>query len=319
MSQLTAKKRAQLRNAAFAYVDSKGRRRLPIHDEAHVRNALARFNQTRFEDDAARERARKRLLTAAKKYGIVPIGFITGQLATERLEGESKARTGVVRGLPSGQVTFLLTDIEDSTGLSRLLEDRYANLLGDVRRLLRRAVQRSGGKEVDMRADELFAVFKRPSGALAAALAIQRRIGSRSWPAGAEVRLRIGIHTGRPTLTDGGYVGLASAHCGSHLLCRSRRSNFSLERRRASGRGIGSSHRQLPQPRRSPAPGPAGAAASLPAGGARPSGKLSSTSDHKSSRFKARGSNTVSFAIEEGPQWVKMRKSLNEHMSPGLP
>jgi len=206
MPQLTAKKRAQLRNAAFAYVDSKGRRRLPIHDEAHVRNALARFNQTRFEDDAAREQARKRLLTAAKKYGIVPIGFITGQLATERLEGESRARAGVVRGLPSGQVSFLLTDIEDSTGLLRLLEDRYANFLGDVRRL---AVQRWGGKEVDIRADELFAVFKRPSGALAAALAIQRRVGSRSWPAGAKVRLRIGIHTGHPTLTDGGYVGLA--------------------------------------------------------------------------------------------------------------
>jgi class 3 adenylate cyclase len=182
---------------------------LPIHDEAHVRNALARFNQTKFEDDAARERARKRLLTAAKKYGIVPIGFITGQLATERLEGASRARAGVVRGLPSGQVTFLLTDIEDSTGLLRLLEDRYANLLSDVRRLLRRVVQRSGGKEVDVRADELFAVFKRPSAALAAALAIQRRVGSRSWPAGTKVRLRIGIHTGRPTLTDGGYVGLA--------------------------------------------------------------------------------------------------------------
>jgi hypothetical protein len=161
MSHLTAKTRAQLRNAAFAYVDSKGRRRLPIHDEAHVRNALARFNQTRFEDDAARERARKRLLTAAKKYGIVPIGFIAGQLATERQEGESRARAGVVRGLPSGRVTFLLTDIENSTGLLRLLEDRYANLLDDVRRLLRRAVQRSGGKEVDNRADELFAVFKR--------------------------------------------------------------------------------------------------------------------------------------------------------------
>src|SRR6516162_2540691 len=207
MPQLTAKTRAQLRNAAFAYVDSKGRRRLPIHDEAHVRNALARFNQTRFEDDAARERARKRLLTAAKKYRIVPIGFITGQLATERLEGESRARAGVVRGLPSGQVTFLLSDIEDSTGLLRLLEDKYANLLADVRRLLRRAVQRSGGREVEIRADELFAVFKRPSGALAAALAIQRRLGSRSWPAGAKVRLRIGIHTGRPTLTDGGTWG----------------------------------------------------------------------------------------------------------------
>src|SRR6516162_9878091 len=97
MSQLTAKTRARLRNAAFAYVDSKGRRRLPIHDEAHVRNALARFNQTRFEDDAARERARKRLLTAAKKYGIVPIGFMAGQLASERQEGESSARGGDAR------------------------------------------------------------------------------------------------------------------------------------------------------------------------------------------------------------------------------
>src|SRR5262249_8274464 len=145
MPQLSAKSRAGLRNAAFAYVDSKGRRRLPIHDEAHVRNALARFNQTRFEDDAARERARKRLLTAAKKYGIVPIGFITGQLASERQEGESTARAGIARGLPSGQITFLMADIENSTGLLRRLEDGYAKLLADVRRLLRAAVRRSGG------------------------------------------------------------------------------------------------------------------------------------------------------------------------------
>ena len=209
MPQLSAKSRAQLRDAAFAYVDSKGRRRLPIHDEAHVRNALSRFNQTKFEDDAARERARKKLLAAAKKYGIVPIGFITGQIATERLEGESRGRAGVARDLPSGQVTFLMADIENSTGLLRRLDDGYATLLADLRRLLRRSVQQSGGKEVDVRADELFAVFKRPSGALAAALTIQRRVGARSWPAGASVRLRIGIHTGRPTLSDGGYVGLA--------------------------------------------------------------------------------------------------------------
>ncbi len=209
MSQLSSKARAHLPNTAFAYVDSKGQRRLPIHDEPHVRNALARFDQTRFEDDAARERARKRLLTAAKKHGIVPIGFITGQLATERLQGESSARAAVTRGLPTGQITFLLTDIEDSTGLLRRLGDGYADLLSDVRRLLRRAVQRSGGREVDVRADELFAVFKRPAGALDAALAMQRSVGSRAWPAGASVRVRIGIHTGRPTLTDSGYVGLA--------------------------------------------------------------------------------------------------------------
>src|SRR5207249_1499080 len=83
MSQLNAKKRSQLPKSAFAYVDSKGRRRLPINDEPHVRNALARFNQVAFEDDAARERARKRLLSAAKKYGIVPIGFMIGHVRSQ--------------------------------------------------------------------------------------------------------------------------------------------------------------------------------------------------------------------------------------------
>jgi class 3 adenylate cyclase len=71
------------------------------------------------------------------------------------------------------------------------------------------AVQRSDGREVDARADELFAVFKRPAGALEAAIAIQRGLRSRAWPDGASVRVRIGLHTGRPTLTESGYVGLA--------------------------------------------------------------------------------------------------------------
>jgi hypothetical protein len=87
MAQLTANTRAQLRNAAFAYGDSKGRRRLPIHDEAHVRNALARFNQTKFEDDAARERARKKLLSAAKKYGWKSRAARSGVLSCGRVVG----------------------------------------------------------------------------------------------------------------------------------------------------------------------------------------------------------------------------------------
>ena len=65
MARLKPTERAGLPDRAFAYVDSKGRRRLPIHDAAHVRNALARFRQVGFESDAARERARKRLLQAA--------------------------------------------------------------------------------------------------------------------------------------------------------------------------------------------------------------------------------------------------------------
>src|SRR5881227_4066618 len=94
MSQLDSGKRAKLPASAFAYVDSKGRRRLPIHDEPHVRNALARFNHVAFEDEAARERARKKLLVAARKYGIVPIGFMTGQL--ESRAGEATAGRLVV-------------------------------------------------------------------------------------------------------------------------------------------------------------------------------------------------------------------------------
>src|SRR5437773_11129197 len=74
MTQLDEKARARLPDSAFAYIDSRGSRRLPINDEAHVRNAFARFNQVRFENEAARDRARTRLVKAAKTYGIVPIG-----------------------------------------------------------------------------------------------------------------------------------------------------------------------------------------------------------------------------------------------------
>jgi len=84
MAKLTSRERDQLPDSAFAYVDSKGKRRLPINDEAHVKNALARFAQVRFESEAARDNARKRLLRAAKKYGIVPVGFMTSQLEAER-------------------------------------------------------------------------------------------------------------------------------------------------------------------------------------------------------------------------------------------
>ena len=196
MSPLGAKERAQLPDRAFAYVDSHGRRRLPIHDATHVRNALARFSQVAFEDDGARDRARMRLLRAAKKHGIVPIGFISAQLQP-------------LRKLPKGQVTFLLTDLEGSTELLGRLGDRYAPMLGDVRRLVRTAVRHAGGREVDARADDLFAVFERSSAALEAALAVQRGMRAGDWPGEMDVRLRIGIHRGRPTLTDTGYVGLA--------------------------------------------------------------------------------------------------------------
>jgi len=197
MAKLDAGKRKRLRDSDFAYVDPGGRRRLPINDESHVRNALSRFNQVIFETEAARDRARTRLLNAAKRYGIVPVGFVTGQLRSRAPQ------------LPSGAVTFLMTDIEGSTALLLLLEDRYAPLLADARRIHRAAIKRGGGWEVDCRADEFFAVFHDASAAIGAAIAIQRRLRGHAWPDGVAVRVRMGIHGGRPQLTEGGYVGLA--------------------------------------------------------------------------------------------------------------
>jgi class 3 adenylate cyclase len=195
---LDAKQRASLPDSAFAYIDSRGRRRLPINDAAHVRNALARFNQVVFEDEAARDRARTRLLRAATRFGVVPIGFVSAQLQPQRK-------------LPTGQVTFLLTDIEGSTELLARLEDRhaYASLLAEIRRAMRTAVRKAGGREVDARADELFVAFEQAPAALEAALAIQRAVHAGPWRDGVDVRVRIGVHTGRPTLTETGYVGLS--------------------------------------------------------------------------------------------------------------
>ncbi len=214
MADLRQSERAKLPDSAFAYVDSTGRRRLPIHDEAHVRNALARFNRVLFEDDAARDRARTKLLKAAKRHGILPVGFIDGQIRPK---------------LPTGQITLLFADIEGSSVHLAELEDRYGPMLNAVRRIERAAVRAGGGFEVDARADEYFAVFRSASAAVEAAVEIQRAMASHPWSDGRAVRVRIGLHSGRPTRTSTGYQGIsvnaasrlcACGHGGQILLSR---------------------------------------------------------------------------------------------------
>jgi hypothetical protein len=70
MPELDTKARDRLRADQFAAVDKDGEEHLPIHDAAHVRNAIARFNQTEFESKAEKERARKKILAAASKFDI---------------------------------------------------------------------------------------------------------------------------------------------------------------------------------------------------------------------------------------------------------
>jgi len=230
MAKLSAKKRAQLPKSAFAYIDSRGRRRLPIYDEAHIRSALGRFNQVAFESDAAREQARTKLLRAARKFGVLPVGFIEAQLRTERRRGHADAQAQRVKKLPAGAVTFVMTDIEGSTSLLAELEVEYAALMADVRRLLRDKVRRAGGHEVEVHADDFLAAFANAPAALDAALAIQRRMRDKAWPSKRPVRIRIGIHRGHPTVTETGYIGLSvhavsrvcqAAHGGQILVSRS--------------------------------------------------------------------------------------------------
>jgi len=70
MGELDSKDRDELRKNQFAYVDREGGEHLPIHDESHVRNAIARFNQTDFESKTAKEEARRKILRAAERHGI---------------------------------------------------------------------------------------------------------------------------------------------------------------------------------------------------------------------------------------------------------
>ncbi len=110
--------------------------------------------------------------------------------------------------LPTGTVTFLFTDIEGSTRLLRDLGDRYADVLADQHALLQGLFRQHGGQVVDTQGDAIFVAFPRAKDALAAAVAAQRALARHRWPGEAEVRVRMGLHTGEPLRTEPGYVGM---------------------------------------------------------------------------------------------------------------
>ena len=112
-------------------------------------------------------------------------------------------------GLPSGAVTFLFTDIEGSTRLVKTLRERYPQVLAEHRRLVRAAVAAHGGHEVDAQGDAFFVAFGGAKQAVLCALEVQRALAGHEWPAGARVRVRIGIHTGQAVPAGGAYTGLA--------------------------------------------------------------------------------------------------------------
>jgi class 3 adenylate cyclase len=132
-----------------------------------------------------------------------------------------------VAELPSGTVTFLFTDIEGSTALLKQLGDGYEGLLAEHGRLLRDVFAGHHGHVVDTQGDSFFVVFPRAKEAVAAAVQAQRALAAQSWPEGAQVRVRMGLHSGEPIVGDERYVGLgvhqaarigAAGHGGQVLL-----------------------------------------------------------------------------------------------------
>jgi class 3 adenylate cyclase len=114
-----------------------------------------------------------------------------------------------MESLPTGTVTFAFSDIEGSTSLlKRLGDDGYGTLLSVHRRLVREIFAAHEGREIDTQGDAFFYSFIRARQAVRACVELQRAHARASWPGGAAVRVRLGLHTGEPALGDEGYTGL---------------------------------------------------------------------------------------------------------------
>ena len=114
--------------------------------------------------------------------------------------------------LPAGTVTFLFSDVEGSTQLARTLGERYPGVLEEHGRLLRAAFAEHGGHVVDTQGDSFFVTFPRARDAVLAAADVQHALVAHPWPEEAELRVRIGLHTGEAAMTDDRYLGVAVHH-----------------------------------------------------------------------------------------------------------
>lgn len=129
--------------------------------------------------------------------------------------------------LHGGTVTFVFTDIAGSTELLKRLGNRYADALAEHRRIVREEFTARDGQEIDTQGDAFFFAFARARDAVAAAVAAQRALAGHAWPDGADLKVRMSIHTGEPVVGEEGYVGIdvhraaricSAAHGGQVLL-----------------------------------------------------------------------------------------------------
>jgi class 3 adenylate cyclase len=129
--------------------------------------------------------------------------------------------------LPAGTVTLLFSDIEGSTRLLQRLANDYAAVEAEHRRIMRESCTGAGGHEIDRQGDAFFFSFPRTRDAVSGAVSAQRALATNDWPDGIELKVRMGLHTGEPSVGDEGYLGLdvvraarigAAAHGGQILV-----------------------------------------------------------------------------------------------------
>src|SRR6202161_2985308 len=134
--------------------------------------------------------------------------------------------------LPTGTITLLFTDIEGSTALLSRLGERYGETLFMQRSLMRAAISTTRGQEMGTEGDSFFVVFSSADDALQCCLAAQRALAGQDWPGGAAVRVRMGLHSGEPTVQEDDYIGMdvhraariaAAAHGGQVVLSEATR------------------------------------------------------------------------------------------------
>jgi YVTN family beta-propeller protein len=129
-------------------------------------------------------------------------------------DAEVATREPPVQTLPrperlSGAVTFLFTDIEGSTRLVKQLRERWGAAVADHQRILREAFAAHRGQEIDTHGDAFFVAFGSARHAVLAAAEAQRALAEHVWPEGADLRVRIGIHSGQAALSEDRYLGLS--------------------------------------------------------------------------------------------------------------
>jgi WD40 repeat protein/DNA-binding SARP family transcriptional activator len=140
------------------------------------------------------------------RFGVEP-STETHALYNGLLKG-ARAPRRILPTQPSGTVTFLFTDIQESTRLLDKLGEQYATSLAEHHKILRNAIQKWHGSEMDTQGDAFFVTFTRALDAVQCAAEAQRALANHAWPMDEPIRVRMGLHTGEPLIASTGYVGM---------------------------------------------------------------------------------------------------------------